>query len=780
MFKNYIKIALRNIRKHKGYSFINIAGLAIGMACCIVIFLWVQDELSFDGFHENAKHIYRVVYEDHMTEKITRRWRNAPPLAPTLKAEFPEIMDATRFSSWGRFLVKYGEQSSKERSGFADPSFFEIFTFPFIKGDPKAALNDPNSVVITQEMAVKYFGSEDPLDKTMNFENSVDLFVTGVIENVPHNSHIRFDFLTRFETLHKFWDARDLMDSWDILGFGTYVFLPENANIQALNQKIAGIYEEHDPDIKLKLYLQPLNEVHLHALSGGGPIIYVYVFSLIAFFVLMIACVNFMNLSTARSVKRAKEVGIRKVVGAHKRGLILQFFWESITMAFISLLLAVLLVGLLLPVFNTLSGKQLVLNLLHTEIILGLISIAVVTGLLSGIYPALFLSSFQPIKTLKDFRKSGSSGFRKILVVFQFSLSVMLIICTIVATNQLDYIRNRNLGFDRANLLWIPSNSELAAKYEAAKEEILRNPGVINLTHTSVLVGTETTYETSSVDWEGKEKDKRVKFHVVSVDYGFIETFQMEMALGRFFSKEYRTDGQNFIINEEAVRKMGLRNPVGKRVSAFEREGTIIGVMKDFHLQSLHLEIEPIIFKLTESWRLNLIVRVNPDNIPGTISHLKRVFEKFAPSFPFEYHFMDEEFDMLYRSEYRMRELFQYFAILAIFISCLGLLGLASFMAEQRTKEIGIRKVLGASISGVVLLLSKEFIKWVLVANIVAWPVAYFAISAWLENFAYRTNVSMSIFILSGVLALVTALLTVSYQTLKAALANPVESLRYE
>jgi putative ABC transport system permease protein len=780
MFKNYLKIALRNIKKHKGYSFINISGLAIGMACCILILLWVQDELSFDRFHENAEYIYRVVYEDHDSEKITHRWRNAPPLAPTLKAEFPEIMDATRFSSWGRFLVKYGEQSSKERSGFVDPSFFEIFTFPFIKGDPKTALNDPNSVVITQEMAAKYFGSEDPLEKTMNFENSVDLFVTGVIENVPHNSHIRFDFLTRFETLTKFWSVRNLLGSWNILGFGTYVFLPENANIQALNQKIAGIYEEHDPDIRLKLYLQPLNEVHPHALNGGGPIIYVYVFSLIAFFVLMIACVNFMNLSTARSVKRAKEVGIRKVVGAHKRGLILQFFWESITMAFISLLLAVLLVELLLPVFNTLSGKQLGLNLLHTKIILGLIAIAAVTGLLSGVYPAFFLSSFQPIKVLKDLRKSGSSGFRKILVVFQFSLSVILIICTIAVTNQLDYIRNRNLGFDRANLLWIPSNSELAAKYEAAKEEMLHNTGVINLTHTSVLVGTETTYETHFVDWEGKEKDKRVEFHVVSVDYDFVETFQMEMALGRFFSKEYGSDEQNFIINEEAVRKMGLRNPVGKSVSAFEREGIIIGVMKDFHLLSLHSEIEPVIFKLTESWRLNLIVRINPDNIPATISHLKSVFEKFAPSFPFEYHFMDEEFDMLYRSEYRMRELFQYFAILAIFISCLGLLGLASFMTEQRTKEIGIRKVLGAPVSRIILLLSADFTKWVLAANIIAWPLAYFAISKWLENFAYRTSLNMSIFILSGVLALATALITVSYQTLKAALSNPVESLRYE
>lgn len=780
MFKNYIKIALRNIKKHKGYSFINISGLAIGMACCILILLWIQDELSFDRFHENAKQIYRCVFEDHTSEKVTRHWRNAPPLAPTLKAEFPEIMDATRFSSWGRFLVKYGEQSSKERSGFADPSFFEIFTFPFVKGDSKTALNDPNSVIVTQEMAAKYFGSEDPLNKIMNFENSVDLFVTGVIENVPHNSHIQFDFLTRFETLHKFWDARNLMDSWDILGFGTYVFLPENANIHAINQKIAGIYEEHDPDLKLKLYIQPLNEVHLHALSGGGPIIYVYVFSLIAFFVLMIACVNFMNLSTARSVRRAKEVGIRKVVGAHKRGLVLQFFWESIIMAFISLLLAVLLVELLLPAFNTLSGKQLVLNLLHTKIILGLIAIAVVTGLFSGIYPAFYLSSFQPIKALKDFIKSGSSGFRKILVVFQFSLSVLLIICTIAVTNQLDYIRNRNLGFDRANLLWIPSNSELAAKYEAAKEEILQNPDVINLTHTSVLVGTETTYTTPFVDWEGKEEDKRIEFHVVYVDYDFIETFQMEMAQGRFFSKEYRTDGENFVINEEAARRMGLRNPVGKRVSAFEREGTIVGVMKDFHLLSLHSEIEPVIFQLRESWRLNLIVRVNPNNIPGTISHLKRVFEKFAPSFPFEYHFMDEEFDMLYRSEYRMRVLFQYFAILAIFISCLGLLGLASFMAEQRTKEIGIRKVLGAPVSRIILLLSADFTKWVLAANIIAWPLAYFAISKWLENYAYRTNLNMLIFILSGVLALVTALLTVSYQTLKAALANPVESLRYE
>jgi len=780
MFRNYLKITLRHIRRHKGYSFINIVGLAIGMACCILILLWVQDELSFDRFHENKDQIFRVVSEDNTTDRAYIIWRTSPPLGPALKEEFPEILNATRFSDWGTYLVRWVEQVGSERGGFADPAIFEMFTFPFIKGDPNTALNDPTSVVITESMARKYFGDDDPLNQTVIFDNRLSRIVKGVIKDVPRNSSLQFDFLVQFVTLNQFIDSRYFFDDWDVLGFHTYVLLPKDFNIPNLNQKIADFHEKHEPSIKLRLFLQPFTQIYLHSVEGGGPIIYVYIFSIIAIFILMIACINFMNLSTARSASRAREVGLRKMAGACKRNLILQFYCESMFMALVSLALAMVLVELFLPSFNAFSGKELTMSHFNNQMIIGLMTIAVMTGLISGSYPAFFLSSFQPAKILKDFQKSGSRVFRKSLVVVQFSLSIMLIICTMIVSKQLGFIRTKDIGFNKSHLVFLPNNNQLHRKYDELKSEFLKYPDVSHVTRTSVRIGTETSHEINEVDWVGKEVDKKIQFHVVYIDFDFVEAFQMEMVQGRHFSKQLTTDTANVILNEEAVRRMGLNDPVGKRLTAFEREWTIIGVVKDFHLLSVRTEIEPIIIKFTEYWYSYIVVRINADHIPDTINHLRDVSEKLAPSFPCEYSFLDDDFDALYRSEQRMGQLFRFFAMLAVCISCLGLFGLASFTAEQSTKEIGIRKVLGASVVGVVVSLSKEFTKWVFLANIIAWPVAYFVMVHWLQSFAYQTQVEIWIFLVSAALALVVALLTVSYQAIKAALANPVDALKDE
>jgi len=783
MLKNYFKIAFRNIKKYKSYSIINIIGLSIGIACTIMILLWISDELSFDRFHENADHIYRVVNIDYTTNKTFHSWLTPPPLAPALKENFPEIVNAARYRYRRNNLVKYGEQHSKETGAFTDPAIFEIFTFHFIHGNPQTALADPNSIVITEKMAHKYFQKENPINQILNVENLIELKVTGVIADMPPNSEFQFDFITPLINLNEFYGIKDFIDNWRLFGFQTFVLLPEGVSVPELNQKIAGFHEKNDPSHKVKLYLQPLKEVHLHALGGGGKIIYVYSFSLIALFILIIACINFTNLATARSAKRAKEVGLRKVVGANRLNIIKQFFGESILLSIIALFLALIIVELFLPAFNNLTAKQLRLNLFSNTHILSLIVITLITGLIAGSYPALFLSAFQPAHVLKAplFKSALSQGrLRKILVVIQFSLSIILIICSLLVSNQLEYIRNKNLGFEKANLVFLPLNDQLIDKYETVREELLRNPAITSVTTSSVLLGTQTNLSEIQADWEGKDDSKKIGFHVVSVEFDFIKTFQMEIIEGRDFCEEITYDWQNVIINEEAVKQMGLENPVEKRFSVFGGEGKIIGVVKNFHLTSLHDRIEPIILTFCDNWNHHLVARINTDNVPEVIHYLKDVYEKCAPDFVFEYHFLDEDFEQLYRSEQRMGQLFKYFTLLAIFISCLGLFGLAAFTTEQRTKEIGIRKVLGASITSILTLLSKDITKWILIANIIAWPTAWFVMSKWLERFAYRIPIDVGTFFLAGFLVVLIALLTVSYQSIKAALTNPVNSLKYE
>ena len=786
MIINYLKITFRNIKRHKGYSFINIAGLAIGMAICILILLWIQDELNYDRFHENADNICRVNMNDQNYGVV---WPVVSiPVGPALKQEFPEVLDSVRVSDFSG-LVTWEEKKSDEIGAYVDPSFFEIFSFPFVKGDPKTALSAPSSIVITQEMANKFFSNEDPLGKNLKLNNTLDFAVTGVIKDMPQNSHIHFDFLAPFEIFEK----RDGdSTNWGRFQIYTYVMLQDDTPFNEFEDKIAGLLQEHNVREGPKLGLEPLTSIHLYAVDGGGDMRYVYVFSIIAVFILVIACINFMNLTTARSSTRAKEIGMRKVTGAQRADLIKQFMGESVLMSLIALTFSVVLVILFLPAFNNLADKTLVLNPQgNWSLILGFVGIVLFTGLLAGSYPALFLSSFKPVNILSGSliptsKRTKKTVFRKALVVLQFSISVFLIISTFVIFKQLHFIRNRNLGYQKEHIVTIPLRGNAGQQYEAFKSELSRDSRVSHVAATSevpVLI----YYLHIGYDWEGKDPKKESRMNELLVDYDFIETMNMSIAQGRGFSREYATDASEaYIINEAAVQAMDIESPVGKRFSAPThdgmREGTIIGVVKDFHFRPLHDEIDPLVmFIVPEKFNFFCIrVKSGISDLPGTIGYIKSVWNKFTPNFPFKYNFLDSTFDKLYRSEQKTGSVFGYFTFLAIFISCLGLFGLASQMTEMRTKEIGIRKVFGASVSGITLLLSKDFMKWVVVANVIAWPTAYFAMNKWLQNFAYRTSIGIEIFILSGILAFVIALITVSFQSIRAAVADPVNSLRYE
>ncbi len=792
MFRNYLKIAFRNLWKHKIFSFINITGLAIGMAVCILILLWVRDELNFDKFQENSPQLYRVIQEADYAGHDIRMARTPFPLGPALKNDFPEISDAARVFVNG-MQVKVGEKTFEDDEMiFADPSFLKMFSFPLLQGDAATALSNPLSIILSEETAQKYFGTRDALGKTLMVMNKLQVQVTGIMKNTPRNSHLQFDFIVPMNILKEFgFDIDQMPWTNSNNSLYTYVMLQKNAGMQDVDQKISHIMAKHVSTSANRMFLQPFSQIHLHSnflgdVEGQGDIKYVYIFSIMAVFVLLIACINFMNLTTARSGNRAKEVGMRKVIGASRKDIVKQFFGESVFMSLIALGFAIVLVELLLPVFNHLSNKELAVDYLgNSGMLLGLIGIALLTGLVAGSYPALFLSSFQPVKVLKGSLRSGAKNslFRKVLVITQFSLSIILIIATTVVYSQINYMSKKNLGFDKEQLVYIHLNRAAREKCEPLKNELLKNPNVVDVTVASHLL-TDVTHAFDHVSWEGKNPDENVTMNGISVDYDFIKTLGMQLAAGRDFSEEHTTDAtQAYIINEAAAKKMGFDSPVGKQFSLSEemnRPGTIIGVLKDFHFKPLSKEIEPMVIFLGQRERFYLYARVKPGNISATVSQLEKTWKNIVPGAEFRYGFFDEAIAELYTNEKRVGNLFEYFTVLAIFISCLGLFGLASFVAEQRTKEIGVRKVLGASVPSVVTLLSREFSLWVLLANIIAWPVAWYFMNKWLLNFAYRTQLQIWIFVFAGALAMLIALLTISIQAVKAATVNPVESLRYE
>jgi len=792
MLRHYIKISLRSIKRHKGYSFINIAGLAVGMACCILAFLWVQNELSYDRFHKNNNELFRIISVEHLEDQITHVAKTPNPLGPSLKNEYPEIVAFTRYSgSYSGWFLRYGDKFfDKEVISHADPNFFEVFRFSFIKGDPKTALKDRYSVVITEKIAKKYFGEEEPLGKAIQSSVNNDFIVTAVIEDIPNNCHMKFDLMFPLINM-TVWENADF-ESWGRYGFHTYIQLRKSALSEDVNQKISGTVRQHFQESKIAgIYLQSLRKIHLYSsfkfdIEGNGNITYVYIFSLTAICILLIACINFMNLSTARSAIRAKEIGMRKVAGARRKDIITQFLGESILSSFIALFIALIIAFLLLAVFNNLTGKQLSINLYgNLQLLFGLIIITLLTAFIAGSYPALYLSSYHPVRVLKGLSSISHSSFRKILVVIQFTITGILIISTVVIYNQLLFIKNRPMGFNEKNLVFIPNQGDFRSNYESVKNEFLQNPDILNISTAMPPVG--RTPGITDIVLEGENMKKDIYVNRYSVDHEYLETFGMEMAEGRFFSSLLgeATNSSSFILNETAVKTLGIDSPVGKRISFKEvmtgetKEGIIIGVIKDFMQYTFHDKIQPLILCYGKR-NFFINVRFRPGSISRIVDFLEAKWKEYMPNYSVSYHFLDESIENRYNTERRLSRIIKYFTYLCVIISCLGLFGLASFMAERRTKEVGIRKVLGASITKMVLLLSKEFMKWVFYANIIALPVAYFMMNRWLQNFAYRINIGVGIFLLSIGLSLVIAVITIAYQALKAASANPVNSLRYE
>jgi len=774
MFKNYVLIALRNIYKYKGYSFIKIFGLAVGMACCILIFLWVQNEMGFDRFHEKSDRLYRVI--SHMDEK----WSSSSPwmLPVMLKKDFPEIEKSTTFNN-RTMLIHYADKTFYESIGFVAPDFLEMFSFPLIDGEPNTALAALNSVLVSEETAQKYFGGEKALGQTITMNNSQQLTITGVFKNIPAKSSFQFDLLAPIRLF-----GEDRIQTW-YLETSAYVLVKENTSVDDLKAKIAGTTMKYDKRIKDKIIkndLQALTHIHLYGLNDIGSILYVYIFSIIAAIVLIIACINFINLTTAKATNRAREVGMRKVVGASRIKIAQQFFGESFLLSIVAMIFSILMVEFFLPTFNNLTRTQLSFNLFQNSfVIIALLSIVLVVGILSGSYPALLLSSFKPIKVLQESVASGVKNplFRRVLVIFQFAITVILIISSIVIKRQLDYIHNKDLGFNRNHVIRLSINSDIRNNYDTFKERLLQNPNILNVTaanNTPTNVG-----NINPVYWEGRGPDQYETMNFVTVDYDYFETFEMEMAKGRSFSRDFSTDNQNYIINQAAVEFSKLDEPIGKNFSIWTNEGQIVGVVKNIHSRSLHNEMVPIVFALTKNWpHTNVFIRLNPNEVQNTITSIEKVWQEYAGTFPFVFEFLSDVFEQQYQFDQQVGKLFAYFTFLAIFISCLGLLGLAAFTAEQRTKEIGIRKVLGASISNIITLISREFLILLIVANVIAWPIAYFIMNKMMNNYAYRTDLALWVFFASGMLALFIATFAVGFQAIRAARTNPAKSLKYE
>jgi len=788
MFGSYIKTALRNLGKQKGYSLINIAGLAIGIACCILILLWVRDELSYDSFHAKADRLYRIVEEQTYTGSDIFKVAVTPaPLAPALIEEIPEITNACRFTTAPRFLISYQDLRFYESGlGMADPSFWTMFSFRLIKGDPETVFTQLNSMVLSKSMAVKYFGDDDPIGKVLRLENMFDLIISGVMEDIPSNSHLQFDFVMPFKLL-EFGGQR--LDQWGNNSYYTYVELSASADPGFVDTRIRKFITEHHPQSDTTLHLQPLRRIHLHSdyvadVAGLGDIRYIYIFSFTAFLVLLIACINFMNLATARAGNRAREVGMRKVTGASRTNIIRQFLGESVLYALFAFILSLGIVLLLLRPFNNLAGKTLSMGLSQGfGLYAALIGIALLTGIGAGSYPAVYLSSFNPVYVLRGTSLTGPKGqtFRRILVIFQFALSIGLIIISIIIQGQLNFIHNKKLGFDREHVVYTQLGMQTFKFYESFKNEALKDPNVLGITSANQLP-TYILNSTSDVSWPGKDPNQEVLFHNTTVTHDYFETMRMEMAEGRMFSREFSTDEkQAYILNQTAANVLGEGSAVGKPFTLWDEPGTVIGVVKDFHFKSLNTVMEPLVIRLRPAEPYTyLMVRIKGTDIPATLQSLTKIWDGVSPAFPFDYTFLDESFDRLYRSEQRLGTIFEVFTILAIIIACMGLLGLAAFIAERRTREIGVRKVLGASVRSIVLLLSKEFAILVIIANLLAWPAAYYAMRQWLQNYAYHINLNPLIFLGAGTVALLIALLTVSWQALRAAAVDPVKSLRYE
>jgi putative ABC transport system permease protein len=790
MFENYIKTTWRNVIRHKGYSFINIAGLALGMACCIVIATYLQFELSFDNFHKNGNRIFRLVEKQFFEGQDEKNLGQSTPWMGETLVEYPEVSMAVNFVDMGTIWVKHKDEMVEiPRALIVDPDVFKVFSFKLLLGNPQTALLEPNTVVITESTARRIFKDEDPVGKILQGPDSKIYTITGVAENVPENSHIQFDMLVSIMEMRSQpveWDNYDHYSP-------TYVLLNQNVDPRALESKLPGHtqkYFRHNAD-HVSLFLQPLGDIHLcskHIMWEinwlKGDIMYIYFFSIIMIFILLVACINFINLSTARSVSRAREVGVRKVIGANKLQLIRQFIGESLFFSICALFLAIAIVQTIKPVLENTLAINISFNYLNNWIFgVGIICFLVGAGVLAGIYPAFVLSSFRPVVVLKSsfFREKKSDKLRKVLVMVQFAVSIMLIFCTTVVSKQFAFMRNKDTGFDKAQVVVLPMTEQMQQHFDAIKEDLSTYPGIKDITASTRKLGTPLWR--NQIFFEGKNPEEQWISPYMTVDYNFLSFYGIELLEGRDFSPEYANDSssRSYIINETLAKQIGWENPIGQKFKIGDLDwGTVVGVTKDFNFRSLHHKIEPVAFYIYRPWLFHMSVRIESKDMSQTLGYLKEKLQPYRGEQPFLYSFLDEDFARLYQNEEKSRHLFGIFSLLAIVISCSGLLALASFTAEQKTKEIGIRKIFGSSVVDIVVMLSWRFFKWVILANIIALPVAWYVMNKWLQNFAYRIQTGMDTFLLAAGTALLFALVTVSFKVFRAASANPIDSVRYE
>jgi len=788
MIMNFLKIALRSLKKHKGFSFINIAGLSIGIACSVLVMIYVYNQLSYDRFHENAERTYRIISKGFFVDYEFDSTSTPYVLGKTLRDEYGDVIQVTQIGSYDGVIKTDNTNFLNERIIASDDDFLKVFSFSMIKGDSHSALAEPFTIVLTESAATKYFGNVEPIGNQLQI-GSRNFIVTGLIMDVPHNSHIKFDAVVSIQSKNDYDGMGWLNNRYDL-----YAVLSENFTEKALKEKLDRLVEQNINSIIstwknswFTYELEPLLSIHLHSdlnapYGMNGEFEYVLIFGIIAIFILIIACVNYINLTTARFSNRAKEVGIRKVVGSVRSQLVNQFLIESVLVCFLGTLIALLLVKLLLPFLSDIAGKEFEISYFNNPYLIpGFGLLALCLGLFSGIYPAFYLSSLRPVSALKGSLggRTNKSFLRNGLVVFQFSISIFLLISTLVIYKQLDLLRNKNLGFNREQVLVVRNASLLGEHKSAFKNELKEYANIQNVTGSSFIPGKGFSH------WAAKvERDETFTFAILACDHDFIETLNIELIKGRFFSKELSTDSSSIVLNEEAVKIFGGEDPIGKVFYLREKDFKVIGVVKNFHYDSLCNEIDKMGMVLPvldlRYYENFILARINTVTVSETINFVKSKWEKFAPDMPFEYSFLDEDYGRLYVSEQRTQKLSFTFTFLAILISSLGMLGLASYLTEQRAKEVGIRKVLGAKVSGLVYLFSKDFFTKVFIANLIAWPAAYFLMDFWLQDFAYRIHIGLDVFILSALIALSLAWFSVGYHTIKTALANPVDSLRYE
>ena len=789
MLKNYVKVALRNFFRQKGYTIINVSGLTVGVACSLLILLWVNDEVSVDRFHANGDNLYKVMRNMYQSEREIITTNAVPqPVKILLDEEYPEV-DKVSLVGWDiDFMFQRDKRIFREQGKYVSPEFLEIFSYPLLAGDPKTALDDPTSVLISERLAIKYFGpnwsyGSGIIGETIRIDNRKDFTIQGVFANPPSQSSINFDWLI---SAQEYIDRNSWVESWYNGGFRMVFTLVPGSDIDQFAKKIeqeVNIHtnnEGNEPLIVQKYGDQYLYGNFENGVNAGGRISYVKIMSIVAVFILVIACINFMNLATARSTHRAKEIGLRKVMGARKGSLGAQFLTESVLISFVSVSLSVLIVYLLLPWFNELTGKGIFIDFSKPMTWIITLGIALLTGVLSGSYPALLLPTFNAIAAMKGTLKHSilSIILRKGLVVFQFAISILLIIGTVTVYKQMRYILSKNLGLDKENLVFVEMEGETSARFDTYKNELLTIPDVKSVTSTS---GNPISYgrSSSSPSWRGKDPDMTVEMNILTVSHDFTSTMGMEILSGRDFSPAYGTDTVNFLVNEEAARIMGFENPVGEVLSVWGAEGQIVGLVRDFHMSSMYNPIEPLIVRFGPSDTFLAFLRIQGD--PGSaLAGIEEVTKDFNPTFPFAYSFLDEEYAQSYRAEMTISTLGNIFSVVAIFISCLGLFGLSSFSTEQRTKEIGIRKVHGATTQRLIVMLSTDFTRLILLAFIIAAPIAYWVSVDWLGQFAFKTSLGAGVFVLSGIVAFTIAALTVSFKSIQVALANPADTLKEE